>query len=178
MKRLLKQGSLSLLVIAMIVVSRMVPHAPNISPVLAIALFAGAYLENSWAIMSVFGALLLSDAMMGRFDFGIMAFVYGALLFIAIMGFALKGKVKVGNVIGSSLVSAVVFFVVTNFGVWALPYSMYPHTLTGLYECFVLAVPFFWRTLASTLVSSVLLFGLYEAFRSILRSFKSDYIPA
>ncbi|MCL4404120.1 hypothetical protein M1432_02150 [Patescibacteria group bacterium] len=174
----MKQIFLSFLVVALIVGQRLVPHEPNISAVLAVSLFAGAYLSEKWATMSVFGALVLSDAILKNERFGIMAFVYGALLLIAIMGFALKGKVRVGNVIGLSIVSAIAFFLITNFGVWVLPDSFYPHTRAGLIECFAAAVPFFWRTLASTLVSSAVLFGLYEASRFVLRFFKSDYLAA
>jgi len=52
----------------------------------------------------------------------------------------------------------VLFFVLTNFGVWALG-ALYPKTLTGLTECYVVAIPFFRNALLSDLFYSALLFG-------------------
>jgi hypothetical protein len=59
---------------------------------------------------------------------------------------------------GVSLLSSVVFFVVTNLGVWLGGYG-YAHTWDGLVECFTLAIPFFQYTLAGDLCTVAVLFG-------------------
>lgn len=56
------------------------------------------------------------------------------------------------------MASSVLFFVVTNFGVWAFD-GLYPRTLEGLVVCYVAAIPFFANTLAGTLFYALLLFG-------------------
>ncbi|MFH1192987.1 MAG: DUF6580 family putative transport protein [Candidatus Jorgensenbacteria bacterium] len=143
------------------VLSRLIPHAPNFTPVISVALFAGTYLKKPLAFTIPIAALLISDAIIGFYG-SLMLFVYGCLALITVLGFMMKGGVSVGTVAGFSLAGSVCFFVVTNFGVWALPNSMYPKTLTGLAECYVMAIPFFRNTIFSTLIYSAALFGAYE----------------
>ena len=59
------------------------------------------------------------------------------------------------------VLASVQFFLVTNFGEWVRPESMYPPTLTGLVDCYVLGLPFFGFTLVGDLCFSALLFGTY-----------------
>ncbi len=143
--------------------SRLIPHAPNFTPLISTALFAGAYLQKRFAFLVPLAALLTSDLVIGFYDFGSMAFVYGSFLLIAAIGLTMNSKVSAARIAGLSLVGAVLFFVVTNFGVWLLPNSMYPKTLAGLVECYIMAIPFFGNTVLSTLVYSAVMFGAYEA---------------
>ena len=53
------------------------------------------------------------------------------------------------------------FFLITNFGSWMAGHGTYSRTLSGVMACYAAGVPFFWRTLASDLVYSGLLFGLH-----------------
>ncbi len=89
-----------------------------------------------------------------------MIFVYGAIFLIIAMGRILKDRVRPGSLILSSLAASVLFFVVTNFGVW-LEGSLYPQTLDGLRACFIAAIPFFRNTLTSTVLFSFVLFGAW-----------------
>jgi hypothetical protein len=52
------------------------------------------------------------------------------------------------------------FFLLTNFA-WLAGSSLYPHTLAGVMQCYVAAIPFYGRTLASDLIYSAALFGLH-----------------
>ena len=54
-----------------------------------------------------------------------------------------------------ALSGAVLFFIVTNFGVWLS--GSYGYTLSGLILCFTLAIPFFAYSLISTLIFSVII---------------------
>jgi Family of unknown function (DUF6580) len=143
--------------------SRLIPHAPNFTPVISIALFAGAYLKKRYSFIVPVAALLVSDMVIGFYDIGSMAFVYGTLLVIVAMGVLLEKKVSAGKLLGLSLAGSAIFFITTNFAVWVVPGSMYPRTLAGLAECYTLAIPFFGNTLLSTLVYSAVMFGVYEA---------------
>ena len=70
-----------------------------------------------------------------------------------------------------TLAGSVLFFVWTNFGVWAF-WNLYPHTLEGLVACYTAAIPFFRNTLLGDVVYSTALFGgfaLAERFLPVLR---------
>ena len=83
--------------------------------------------------------------------------------FAAVMCLGLLGSVALQKRtpvrIGLTAVAgSVLFFAVSNFGVWALG-DMYPHNIAGLVACYVAAIPFFQNTLAGDLFYATLLFG-------------------
>jgi hypothetical protein len=143
------------------VLSRLIPHAPNFNPVISVALFAGAYLEKRFAFAIAITMLFVSDLFLGFYGME-MFFVYGSLLFIVALGAIMNGNFSLNNLIGISAASAIVFFTITNFGVWLLPNSAYPKTLAGLGECYEMGIPFFRNTLLGILVYNAALFGIYE----------------
>ena len=136
---------------------RLVPHPPNFTPIGAMALFSGAYLTRRGLAFAVpLAAMLLSDAVLG-FHSG-MPFVYGSVALITFIGSLGLKRVSSFRVVGAALVSSVLFFVVTNFGTWAVS-GMYPLTLAGLAACYVAAIPFFQNTVVGDLFYSAVLFG-------------------
>jgi hypothetical protein len=136
---------------------RLVPHPPNFAPITAMALFSGAQMpKRALAFVAPFAALLLSDVVIGFYS-GI-GFVYAAFALAVLIGWAVSSR-KTPLVIGAAAVaSSILFFVLTNFGVWASG-TMYPHSLAGLEECYVAALPFFRNTLVGDLVYTAMLFG-------------------
>jgi uncharacterized protein DUF6580 len=157
---------------------RLVPHPPNFSPIDAMALFSGAYLgRRALAFAAPLGALLLSDLVLG-FYHG-MAFVYGTVALIVLIGWWVSSRRTPLRIGAAALASAVLFFVVTNFGMWLFS-GFYPLTPAGLVACFVAAIPFFQNTLAGDLFYATLLFGgfaLLERGIPALRQ-RSDPQPA
>jgi hypothetical protein len=136
---------------------RLVPHPPNFSPIDAMALFSGAYLGRRWlAFAAPIAALLLSDLVLG-FYAG-MWVQYLAVALVVLVGSAALRRVSLLRVGGAAVASAVLFFLITNFGTWALS-GMYPLTASGLAACYLAAIPFFQNTLAGDLFYSGLLFG-------------------
>jgi hypothetical protein len=137
---------------------RLVPHPPNFTPIGAMALFSGAYFGRRGAIALVapLGALFLSDLVLG-FYHG-MATVYFSTALVVLIGWMALKRVSPVRVIGAAIASSVLFFVLTNFGMW-LSSGFYPRTLAGLEACYIAAIPFFQNTVAGDLVFSVLLFG-------------------
>lgn len=123
------------------VVSRLIPHWPNFTPVLAAALFAGAYIQDKkWAYMVPVATMIISDLFLPFHP--TMPFVYGSMALVVFMGTLIK-KAKVGNLLLASIAGSVLFFIVTNFGEWAVDlYSMYPNNLSGLLLCYEAALPF------------------------------------
>src|SRR6185503_16001806 len=125
---------------------RLVPHPPNFSPIDAMALFSGAYLGRRWlAFIAPFAALLLSDAILGFYRG--MEFQYLSVALIVLIGWFALSRTSVARVAAASIAGSVLFFVVSDFGTWVVS-GMYPHSLSGLAECYVAAIPFFPNTLA------------------------------
>ena len=136
---------------------RLVPHPPNFTPIAAMALFGGAYLgRRGLAFAAPLGALLLSDLVLGFYPE--LAFVYLATAATVAIGWALRKWRTALGIGAAALASSLLFFAVTNFGVW-LVMDYYPKTLAGLAACYVAAIPFFQNTLAGDLFFSALLFG-------------------
>jgi len=141
------------------ILTRFVPHAPNFSPTLAIALFAGAmFTGQRLAYSAPMAMILLSDWALGFYP-GIF-FVYLAYVLTIALGTFLK-KRQIFLITLAGMASSMVFFVTSNFGVW-LRGGIYEHTWQGLTQCFMLAIPFFHNTLISTMLGLAVLFGLYE----------------
>jgi hypothetical protein len=136
---------------------RLLPHPPNFSPIAAVALFSGAYLsKRAIAFVAPIAALLLSDLFLGFYPE--LVFVYLSVAAIVLIGWAISKRKSAGWVAAAALASSLLFYLVTNFGVW-LVMDYYPKTLAGLAACYVAAVPFFQNTLAGDLVFTALLFG-------------------
>jgi hypothetical protein len=159
------------------IISRLVPHVANVAPITAIALFAGAYfLDKKWGMIIPLLALFLSDCILqaqfliGKTEYpGFykdMVFVYGAFALIVGLGYLLKNRVTVLSVFGATLGASAIFYLVTNFGVWAATSAsselFYPKTLSGLLLCYEAGIPFALRTLGGDLIFTGLLFGVFE----------------
>ena len=136
---------------------RLVPHPPNFTPIGAMALFSGAYFgRRSLAFVAPFAAMLLADAVLGFYPEAI--FVYLSVAAIVLMGGLLAKRRTVLKIGAAAIASSILFFLVTNFGVWAVM-NYYPKTIAGLAACYVAALPFFQNTLAGDLFYAGLLFG-------------------
>lgn len=140
---------------------RLVPHAPNFTPIVAIALFGGVYFSKKIAVVLPVLAMLVSDVFIGFYDFKIMAAVYGSFVLCAILGFWLKNHKKWNTIAGAAILSSVLFFVVTNFAVWAFS-PWYAKTFSGIAQCFVMALPFFRNSLLGDIFYTGVFFGAYE----------------
>jgi hypothetical protein len=141
---------------------RLLPHHPNIVPIGAIALFSGIYLPKKWNWIIPLVALLISDYFIGYYGI-LMFFIYGSYALIAIFGQILK-KFN----IFAPVIASLIFFTVSNFGVWATA-NWYPHTASGLLSCFVMALPFFKKTIVGDVVYSIALFGGYEIIKYAIK---------
>jgi len=141
------------------VAARLLPHAPNLTPVAASAIFAGAVLRSKASALAVpLSAMLLGDLVLGGYDWRVMSVVYASLALPALLGRLGRGRrlVLAPIVLSSSLI----FFVTTNFAVWAFS-GMYPGDLAGLVRCYVAALPFLQNTLLGDVAWSAALFGAW-----------------
>jgi hypothetical protein len=140
---------------------RLVAHPPNFTPIGAMALFSGAYLGRRGVIAfaAPLGALFLSDLVLGFYRG--MPTIYFSVALIVVLGWLALQRVSALRVGAAAVTSSVLFFVVTNFGMW-LSSGFYPRTLAGLEACYLAAVPFFQNTVAGDLFYATLLFGGFK----------------
>lgn len=157
---------LAFIMILAAAMSRLIPHPPNFTPVAAMALVGGAYLDKRFAFIVPVAAMALSDWFIGFHS--LMPFVYVSFLITGLVGLWVARRQSAVTVVGASLVSSLLFFVVTNGGVWILSTSLYPKTLDGLVACYIAAIPFFRNALIGDLLYTVILFGLFEGVRRVI----------
>jgi hypothetical protein len=137
--------------------TRLLPHPPNLAPIAAMALFGGAYfVDKRLAFLLPLAALFLSDIVLGLYNQ--IPVTYGSFALIVCLGFWLKERRTWLHITAATLASSVLFFITTNFGVWAFG-SLYPKTMEGLLACYVAAIPFFRHTLLGDALYAAALFG-------------------
>jgi len=140
--------------------ARLIPHPPNFTPIAAMALFGGAYFSKKWmAFLIPVAAMFLTDLIIGFHS--TMWSVYLSFILIVGIGMIFIRKKKAGNIILASVTASVLFFIVTNFAVWAAG-LYYPKTFAGLVTSYVAAIPFFHYTLLGDLFFVGVMFGLYH----------------
>lgn len=144
--------------ILLIVFSRLIPHPPNFTPVLAAALFCGTlYARPSHTLLVPLLGMVAGDLVLGFHD-QVWA-VYLAVALCAGLGRWMLSPPSVLTTLGAGVSGSALFFLLTNFAVW-LQGNFYPMTPAGLLACYVAAIPFFHHTLLSTLLFGIALFGL------------------
>lgn len=163
MKKLSLETYLAIIaVICIAVVLRLLPHSPNVAPIAALALFSGAMIPDRKGFIIPIVALLISDLFLGFH--ATMPFVYGSFLAIALMGTMLKKDSSLVKTGATSIIGSILFFLVTNFGVWATS-SMYERSFSGLMRSYQMGIPFFRNTLLGDLFYTALFFFAYRSIR-------------
>ena len=136
--------------------ARLIPHPPNFTPVIAVAMMSGYFFKNiNFSFLTLLAAMFLSDLFIGFYENVI--FVYGSLLLITFIFYKVSRKINFKNLFIFGFVGSLIFFIISNFGVWLLgsPGVLdvpYDRSFNGLIECYILAIPFFGNTFLSTLV--------------------------
>lgn len=157
---------LALTLVLIGILLRFLPHAPNFTPVAAIALFGGAYLSRKRALAIPLALMVISDLIIGIHD--VVLFTWGSFALTALLGARLKEKKSVAKVTSMSLVSSLLFYLASNFGVWLM--GWYPRTWQGLVECYLMALPFLRNFTLATLVYSAVFFGAYELIARLVKN--------
>ena len=183
-KKIYLRFSVITMLILLAALSRLFPHPSNFAPIGGMALFGAAYYSRKrWAFAVPIVATWISDLILNNVVYGEYfdhfvwfypgaLFTYGAFVLIVLMGSAMLKKASIPRVLFSALGASVLFFIVSNFGVW-LSSGMYAPTLEGLTACYVAAIPFFKNTVAGDLCYTAALFGLFEITLSAFPSLRA-----
>ena len=155
---------------------RLVPHPPNVTPIAAMALLGGAYIGRKYLaflipLLALFFSDLILNNTINRVYFtdhsglviwsDYMVWTYGAYILAVFIGILFLKKRSLKRNIFGALGASVIFFLVTNVGVWLAP-GGYPPTLTGLMACLGASLPFFRNTIIGNLSYVIIFFYAFE----------------
>ncbi len=148
-----------LIVFALAIFARVLPHLPNSTPIMALCIFAGWHYRLSMALLFTLMSLLISDLLLAWMHhtafLGVWSlFTYSGFLWVTIAAH----KMQTSSQYQFIFISSIVYWVWTNFGVWLSAY--YSHDLSGLMACYTLALPFLGYSLLGNLVWLI----LFDAF--------------
>ena len=142
--------------------SRFVPHPPNFTSLIALSFYLPAFFgRKSIGVLVI--AYALTDLIIGFHN--TILFTWGSVILIGLMSHYFRTNTK--NRIFGSFLAAIVFFIITNFGVWCL--GGYGYNFNGLLLCYFLALPFFGYSVLSTLIFSVTIETLYFFWQKKIR---------
>jgi len=158
--------AISLIIIGILL--RFIPHTANFTPVAAIAIFAGVYLNKKQAMLVPFLLMVFSDIFLGMHN--VVIFTWGSFVLVTLLGFWAKKHKTFKTIFSTSVASSVLFYLITNFGVWIM--GWYPLTTKGLLDCYILGLPFLRTFSIATLVYTAVFFGVYELIARRVRDTK------
>jgi len=140
------------------VLLRISPHPSNFTPVMAIALFSGVVLSPSIALVIPLIVMIVSDLVIG--PHALYPLTWGSFFLVSLLGVAIRKNTKISRIFFGTLGGSFLFYLVTNLGVF-LYQDMYEKSLSGLFRCYLMALPFFRNSLLGDLFFSSLFFGVF-----------------
>ena len=146
--------------------SRFIPHPPNFTSLIALSFYVPVLLGIRFIPAIVF-CFVITDLFLGFH--GTLLFTWGSVILISLISkyFCSSILIRFCGV----LTSCVVFYIITNFGVWTL--GSYGYTFEGLFTCYFLAIPFFGNTLISSLIYSMIIESLWQFYKYFYRIYFS-----
>ena len=173
MKKLNLQTGIISIIILLAAFTRIMPHPPNFSPMAAIGLFGAAHFAKKWqAFLIPLIGIWISDLVINNFVYsshssnfvwfyGGFYWQYISYVFIIFAGLFIFNKgISVTNTLGGMVSSSGIFFLFSNFGVWAGG-AMYTKNISGLITCYDSGIPFIHNTIISDALFTTVLFGTY-----------------
>ncbi len=176
-----KQSTSSILIAVLLIlaaaISRVVMYPHNFSPMIGMAVFAGAVIsDKKLAFALPLFSMFLSDLMFEVFNIAPgfwgwgQLIGYGIFALVTVLAFSMK-RINIFTVGGYALLSSVIFFILSNasFFIFDNPvYHTYPQNFNGFINCYVQAIPFFRTAMIADLVYSGVLFGAYSLVREYM----------
>ena len=149
---------------------RIIPHPPNFTPIIAVAIMSTYFFRNLYTSLGVILiSMLISDLLIGFYNNII--FVYLSLFLLTLAFYKFSTKINIKNLFMFGFIGSLIFFIISNFGVW-ITSELYSKDAKGLIECYYLAIPFFRNTLFSTILFSYL--GMLTALTVSQINFKTE----
>ena len=145
-------------------ISRLIPHPPNFTPIISVAILSSFFFRNiNLAIIVLLISMLISDFLIGFHKY--IFFTYIPLVIITL---TFKDKVlKYKNMLFYSFIGVIIFYLISNFGVWVLDKS-YEKNIYGLINCYIAALPFLKNSIISTIFYTYLTFSTYNFSKKLI----------
>jgi len=143
--------------------SRLVPHPPNFTSLLALSFYVPALMGARY-IPALLISFIITDMLLGFHSLAF--FTWGSVILIGLIS-----KFFISNItirISGAITGACLFYIITNFGVWSL--GSYGYSLEGLIACYTLAIPFFGYSVISTFIFSTVIETLYKIYQKKILS--------
>ena len=145
---------ISIGIFAVLAASRFIPHPPNFTSLIALSFYVPAFLGLRY-IPALIVSFVITDYFIGFHQF--FYFTWGGVICIGLISEFLKDNYI--KRISGSMLGAVIFFLISNFGIWAS--GRYGLNVAGLIKCYYLAIPFFGYTLLSTIIFSTIIEAVF-----------------
>jgi len=155
---------ISIGVISVLLFTRLIPHPPNFTSLIALSFYIPALFGIKYIIIVLF-AFFLSDLIIGFHQ--VLLFTWGSVVIIGLISKYFKNKIF-KRALGVFF-AAVIFFIISNFGVWLN--GSYGYTLEGLIQCYTLALPFFKYSIISTILCSIIIEFSIKILKNTLKEY-------
>ena len=156
---MVKQISIYIGIFIVLALSRFIPHPPNFTSLLALSFYVPVIFGLRY-LPALLISFAITDFIIG-YHTGTF-FTWGSVFLIGLISnFFAK---NITRRLTGALVGALIFFVITNFGVWIS--GMYGLTIIGLLTCYTLALPFFAYSIISTIIFSLVIEILYKTYQA------------
>ncbi len=148
-----------MLLIGFVLIARIVPHPANFSPLTALLIFIPVFFpKHRLLVLAPFVGMTISDMLLGGHS--TWAYVYGSFGAILFLGRLYTRYIGIQSVVVFPFFSSILFFLVTNFGVWQTT-TMYTKDLNGLMQAYAMGIPFWKTTLAGDLFYVMVFSSMY-----------------
>ena len=147
-------------IIILLATARLLPHPPNFTPILGMAVFSGAIISRRLiAYLIPLAAMLLSDLYLGLHSS--IPIIYFSLAVCVLIGTFIQSRVSILNSFLGISLGVIVFFLITNFMVW-YGSGMYEYSISGLMTCYFMGLPFVQNTFISSILYGMGAFIIYD----------------
>ena len=147
-------------IIILLATARLLPHPPNFTPILGMAVFSGAIISRRLiAYLIPLAAMLLSDLYLGLHSS--IPIIYFSLAVCVLIGTFIEPRVSILNSFLGISLGVLVFFLITNFMVW-YGSGMYEFSISGLMTCYFMGLPFVQNTFISSILYGMGAFIIYD----------------
>lgn len=151
---------LSVLLVAVTVLGRLIPHPWNMTPVGAAAIFAGVHIGKRAAVLVPLSGMLIGDIFLGFYSLPLLLVVYLSMIASGLLAYGTRNEHGVGMFLARPIAAATLFYLATNAAVWMFGVS-YPHTFSGLLGAYIAGIPFFGHQVLGDVLYVGLFFGFY-----------------
>ena len=165
------ENYLGLILVGLGVLFTVLPHPDNFTPVMAIALFSGVVLAPRIALVVPLIVMIASDLIIG--PHALYPLTWGSFFLVSLLGAAIRKNAKIKQIFFGTLGGSILFYLVTNLGVFVFQ-NMYEKSLSGLVQCYVMALPFFRNSLLGDLFFSGIFFGVFAIVKHYSRKLASQ----